>query len=326
MIGTPDRPSDGPRPARAGIDGPEVMDVQRSRMIAAVIGAVEADGYPRLTVTTVIARSRISRKTFYAAFVDLEDSFLAAFEQALAHASEIARAAYARERAWRTGIRAALLSVLTAMDEERGLARLCIVDALLAGPRVLERRAQVLAQLARTIDDGRELAPARYEPPPLTAQAIAGAIAALLHAHLLDEDPAPLTALSGSFMSMIVMPYLGRAAAHREFNAPGPRTRRGSRSGSLRRGLDPLAQIDMRITYRTVRVLGTIAAIPDASNTQIAEHAGIVDQGQVSKLLARLAGLGLVENVRPDRAARGVNAWRLTDSGARVLRAARGHL
>lgn len=304
----------------------EVMDLQRSRMITAVIGAVEAEGYQRLTVTAVIARSRISRKTFYDAFLNLEDSFLAAFEQTLERASEIARAAYRREHNWRSGIRAALLGLLTAMDEERGLARLCIVDALLAGPRVLERRAQVLAQLARAIDGGRELAPTRYEPPPLTAPAIAGAIAALLHARLLDDSSAPLTALSGSLMSMIVMPYLGRAAAQREFNAPGPRTRRGGRSGSPQRGLDPLAQLDMRITYRTVRVLGTIAETPDASNTQIAERAGIVDPGQVSKLLARLARLGLVENVRPGSVARGVNAWRLTDLGARVQRATRGQL
>ncbi|HLM87138.1 MAG TPA: TetR/AcrR family transcriptional regulator [Solirubrobacteraceae bacterium] len=325
MIDSQQRAGVGPRPERARLEAGRMMDLQRARMIAAVIAGVEAEGYPRLTVAAVIARSRISRKTFYDAFLDLEDIFLAAFEQTLARASEIARSAYAHEPDWRSGMRAALVGLLTAMDEERGLARLCVVDALLAGPRVLGRRAQVLAQLARAIDGGRELTNARSEPPPLTAQAIAGAIAALLHARLLERDPVPLAALSGSLMSMIVMPYLGRAAARREFSAPPPPAGRGGCAVSPRRGLDPLAQLDMRITYRTVRVLGAIAETPDASNAQIAEHAGIVDPSQVSKLLARLARLGLVENVRPGGVPRGVNAWRLTDFGTRVQRATRGH-
>ena len=52
----------------------------------------------------------------------------------------------------------------------------------------------------------------------------------------------------------------------------------------------------MRLTYRTVRVLMVIASHPGASNREIAEGSGIVDQGQISKLMNRLARLNLVEN------------------------------
>jgi len=55
----------------------------------------------------------------------------------------------------------------------------------------------------------------------------------------------------------------------------------------------------MRLTDRTVRVLAAIAAIaaqPGLSNRQISQRAGITDQGQISKLLSRLAGLQLIEN------------------------------
>ena len=54
----------------------------------------------------------------------------------------------------------------------------------------------------------------------------------------------------------------------------------------------------MRLTYRTVRVLMVIAEQPGASNREIAEGSGIADQGQISKLLDRLARLDLVENRR----------------------------
>jgi len=313
-------------PARRRRDRRQVLDLQRSRMIAAVIAAVEAQGYAGLTVGEVIARSRISRRTFYDAFADLEDCFLAAFEQTVARHRELAVTAYAGQRGWRSGMRAGLLSVLTLMDEERGLARMCVVDALVAGPRVLESRAEMLGELAHAIDAGRAVATGRHDPQPLTAQATAGGIAALLHTRLLRNDPAPLTDLLGALMSMIVMPYLGRAAARSEFNAPRPRASREDISEPSHPGLDPLAQLDMRVTYRTVCVLTAIAVTPGASNRQIASDAGIIDQGQVSKLLARLARLGLVENTRSGRPGRGANAWRLTPFGAQVQRATRGNI
>lgn len=317
--------SSAPQPAGARPEPMNVLDLQRSRLIAALIAAVEADGYAAVTVGEVLSRSRISRKTFYEAFVDLEDCFLAAFEQAVARAHHVARAACAGERGWRSSTHAALLGLLTAMDQERGLAKLCIVDALAAGPRVLERRSQLLAELALAIDGGRALAKAGHEPAMLAPQAIAGGLAELLHTRLLREDPAPLTDLLGPLMSIIVLPYLGRAAAFRELEAPVPRVRRTEPADSSARDLDPLARLPMRVTYRTVRVLSAIAQTPAASNRQVAEDAGIADQGQMSKLLARLERLGLVENAGRDHGNHGVNAWCLTDLGAQVQRAAKGH-
>lgn len=85
----------------------------------------------------------------------------------------------------------------------------------------------------------------------------------------------------------------------------------------------------MRITYRTVRVLMVIAEHPDASNRQIAAGAGITDQGQVSKLLARLEHLGLIYNRGLGPVKGAPNAWQLTARGRAVegairVRTARG--
>ena len=79
----------------------------------------------------------------------------------------------------------------------------------------------------------------------------------------------------------------------------------------------------MRLTYRTVRVLMVIGERPGASNREIAEGSGIVDQGQISKLLTRLARLNLVENVGEGQEKGAANAWHLTPRGAQVERATR---
>jgi DNA-binding MarR family transcriptional regulator len=81
----------------------------------------------------------------------------------------------------------------------------------------------------------------------------------------------------------------------------------------------------MRITYRTARVLGCIAAAPGISNRAVAGQAGISDQGQVSKLLARLERLGLLVNTSDGHAKGEPNAWGLTPRGKQLARSIRGH-
>lgn len=74
----------------------------------------------------------------------------------------------------------------------------------------------------------------------------------------------------------------------------------------------------MRMTYRTLRVLTAIEAQAGLSNCEVAERAGISDQGQISRLLARLGRLGLIENTGQGQPRGGANAWRLTREGRRL--------
>jgi len=81
----------------------------------------------------------------------------------------------------------------------------------------------------------------------------------------------------------------------------------------------------MRVTYRTAKVLEELLEHPGSSNRQIAERAGIVDQGQISKLLRRLERLGLTANGGAGHAQGEPNAWRLTAQGEDVARSIRRH-
>jgi hypothetical protein len=82
----------------------------------------------------------------------------------------------------------------------------------------------------------------------------------------------------------------------------------------------------MRLTYRTVRVLLAIAADPGTSNRQVGAGAGIDDQGQISKLLARLEKLGLVYNSGAGQVRGAPNAWLLTKKGIEVERLVEGQM
>jgi AcrR family transcriptional regulator len=278
-----------------------------------------------VSVAHVVERSGVSRRTFYEHFADREDCFLAAFDRAVGSARGLVRAAYEQENGWREGMRSGLGRLLLIVDEEPSLARVCVVEALGAGPRLLERRAEVMKELADVIDRGRSLASGAYDPPDLTSEAIAGAVFAILHTRLLEGSQAPFTKLLGPLMSIIVLPYLGARVAGSELSGPAVKSRKDGSARALSRTKDPLGGLKMRLTHRTVRVLTAVARQPGASNREIAEGSGIADQGQISKLLTRLARLELVVNTGegPERGAS--NAWHLTARGEQVERATRGH-
>jgi DNA-binding MarR family transcriptional regulator len=139
------------------------------------------------------------------------------------------------------------------------------------------------------------------------------------------HEPAPLIELLNPLMGVIVLPYLGQAAARRELDRPLPMPRPTRAPGSSRAApksstsaANPLAGLNMRITYRTLQVLAAIANTPGASNRQIADHAGVHDQGQISKLLTRLERLGLIHNTGQGQPQGEPNAWTLTPHGQQV--------
>ena len=157
---------------------------------------------------------------------------------------------------------------------------------------------------------------------------LVGGVLAVIHARLLHSDPEPLIELAPALTAMIVLPYLGQAISQREADRPVSTHHHGAThaNGQAGRGrvlADPFRDMPIRITYRTARVLAVIAADPGASNRKVGDEAGASDQGQVSKLLKRLAHAGMIENHGPGGETGEPNAWRLTPRGE-AIRAALG--
>ena len=298
-----------------------MFEVQRARLLAAAVDVVEDVGYAGMTVGAIVERARMSRKTFYDVFSDREDCFEAVFDHVSAHASALVTAAYATQTDWLASIRAALGALLCLMDEEPVLARLWVVEALGARRPVLERRARAMSTLAGVVDEGRSVIGERAQPPGLTAEAAVGGVGHIIYARLLRGGPEPLIDLLGALMYTIALPYLGAARAHAELRRPTRRAPPVREAGGTRK--QGLEDVKIRLTYRTVRTLEAIFEQPGASNREIADTCGIIDQGQVSKLLSRLEGLGFAENRGPGQERGLANAWYLTEGGFEIVQVTR---
>jgi AcrR family transcriptional regulator len=315
---------------RPGVPGPRgggvfIPEFQRTRLLDATFALVAAEGYRRLTARRVSDWAGVSNKTFYDLFSNREDCFLAAFDYAIERLTTVVVPAWESEKDWAAGIRAGLGALLGFLDREPALRRLVFVEALGAGPRVLARRSVVLDSLAAVVDEGRRGAKVGGELPPLTAEGIVGATFGVIYARLIQHNAEPLAGLLNALMATIVLPYQGHAAAAREHARLDPELTLASRStggGRLHAAAGKSAPLDFRLTIRTHLVLTAVARLnergSDPSNREVANTAGVRDQGQISRLLARLEGLGLLVNT--GGATAGIpNAWRLTEKGEAVL-------
>jgi AcrR family transcriptional regulator len=277
-------------------------------------------------VSHITARAQISRRTFYDLFENREACLAALADEILALIEAQLAQANLAGRPWRERVRDGLWVILSFLDREPTLARMLIVEALRGGPQLQVRREQTLDRLARIVDEGRESGSRAGDCSPLTAEGLVGAAFGILYARLARENfesQQPLCDLLGELVGMIVLPYQGPAAARAQrtrTQPPAPAV--GSPPALTVLGLaahDPLSALPMRITYRTARVLACIEQGPGVSNREVADDAGIKDQGQVSKLLGRLERLGLTQNTGAGAHTKGEpNAWRLTPLGQRV--------
>lgn len=312
------------RPPAAGDDARgQMLEIQRARLLAGAIGAIDELGYGRATVAEITARARVSRRTFYDLFANREACLAAILDDVAAVVEAELAAADLHGLPWRERVRKGVWTILAFLDREPVLARVCVVQSLLADQVLLGRRDELLMRLAAVVDEGRLEGSQDAHWSSLTAEGLVGAAFAIVYARILHGGGEPLTDLTSELTGMIVLPYLGAAAARREQRRPAPSSASaGSRVRSGEQG--QFGEVPLRITYRTARVLEALMQLGgsggDPSNRQIADRAGIHDPGQISKLLGRLERLGLLVNTGGGTRTKGEpNAWRLTAKGERVV-------
>jgi AcrR family transcriptional regulator len=351
-----------------------VAQIQRARVLAATFEVYARHGAASASVTHIVQRAGVSRRTFYELFADRDECLLAALDDALLRARAAALPCWRAPEPWPARLRGAIAALLCFFEDDPPATRLLLVESLAAGPAALARRAQALAALAAAVDEGRESVAVEppavdegrsartvepsavdegrgsvaVEPPAVeegrgaravepfayTAEGVVGGMLSIVQTRVLADAGDSLSELAPQLCAIAVLPYLGAAAARREAARPAPR--RDARAGNgtaVRAGADgrsKLGALPIRLTHRTIRVLLAIGTRPGASNRAVAAAAGVLDQGQISKLLRRLERVGLIENTGApaiEDVQRGLpNAWRLTDAGEALAGALGGSL
>lgn len=200
---------------RHGLPRRFIVHNQRERMLLAVAEAVAEEGYTTTTVADIIARARLSRRTFYEHFSDKEECFLAAYDTVVEQLLAAVGHAYEQGDTWPRKVHDGLETFLGYLASEPAFARMCIVEVVAAGADARGRRDAAMRVFVDFLEPGRAEAPKGVVVPALAGEVIVGGIYEIIYNRLQRDAADELVEMLPELLYCSLVPYIGHRAAEK---------------------------------------------------------------------------------------------------------------
>lgn len=195
-------------PGRHGLPREFVLHNQRERLIAGLAEAIAEHGYAGATVAHITRSAAVSRRTFYEHFSSKEECFAVAYETVMERLRERVAEAFDEVDDWPRAIRAAIAAMLGFFASQPDFARLCMVEALVAGPVVVERYDAAVQSLVPYFRQGRDPEDPERLSPTLE-EAVVGGMVSLISRRIVAGKAVELVELLPDLVEFTLTPYLG---------------------------------------------------------------------------------------------------------------------
>ena len=184
-------------------------------MIAGLAEAVAENGYAGTTIAHITRHAAVSRRTFYEHFGSKDECFVAAYDTVMAELRERVGEAFDQEDEWPAAVKAGIAAMLAFLAAEPNLARLSMVEALVAGPVVVERYDAAIQSLVPYFEAGREGRSPEVlsRLSPTTEEALVGGMVSLISRRIFAGKTAELESLLPDLVEFTLTPYIGSAEA-----------------------------------------------------------------------------------------------------------------
>jgi AcrR family transcriptional regulator len=146
-------------------------------------------GYQQASVAVVLGRSGWNLTSFYRAYSGKAACYAAAYDSAATALCARLLAACKAAPDWPAAMKTGLLELSAYTAEDPALAAGLLVEVHVADGAALERRAELVARLARAVDRGRQATRQQSPPRPVTPVFVVEAIEAAVARSLADGTP-----------------------------------------------------------------------------------------------------------------------------------------
>ncbi len=178
-----------------------VAEHQRERLFKAMVEAVNERGFVATTISDLVTRAGISRRSFYEHFQNKEECLLATYDTIVEHLQRRLIVAVASAASWPEQLEAFLRELFEAAGDRPDRARLVCVEMGAAGAVGVQRWAEGAQAMQRFLVDGFERAPGRGTVPEPVARAIVGATRRILYSRVRSERSS--RALKGELLELL---------------------------------------------------------------------------------------------------------------------------
>jgi AcrR family transcriptional regulator len=198
-------------PGRHGLPREFVAHNQRERLIAGLAEAIAENGYAGTTIAHITRHAAVSRRTFYEHFSSKDECFVAAYDTVMEELRGRVGQAFEEEADWPHAVKAGIGAMLGFLAAEPNLARLCMVEALVAGPVVVERYDSAIQSFVPYFQTGREGRSPEVlsRLSPTTEEALVGGMMSLISRRIIAGKTTELESLLPDLVEFTLTPYLG---------------------------------------------------------------------------------------------------------------------
>ncbi len=213
----------------------EVAAHQRERLVDAMVQAVNERGVVATTISDLVARAGISRRTFYEHFENKEACLLATYDTVVETEVQRLLALPVSGDGWRAHLETVIRALFDAIAERPDAARLICVEMGASGEVGVQRWADGAARLERFISASFERAPGPGTIPDPVARAFVGALRKIIYTRVREERSprslkAELARIVPELMDWIACYYPSPPGIPRRPRARRPRHLEGGRA------------------------------------------------------------------------------------------------
>jgi AcrR family transcriptional regulator len=204
----------------------QVAADQKRRLLRAMIDAVGEKGYRATTISDLVGRAGVSRKTFYEHFANKQECLLATFDVIALDGRRRAVEAYrnAESDGLQAAVEASIRALFEATIDNPGAARLNMVEIVAAGPAGIERRERAVEQYRAFVRGMLQREPHDSSVPDAIVRAIVGGLSRILYSRVRHGRRAELRQLVPDLMRWVTCygPVPEMLAAGDEIEIPTP--------------------------------------------------------------------------------------------------------
>jgi AcrR family transcriptional regulator len=196
---------------------------RRSAVMDAMVQLALEDGYTNITDAEIARAAAVSTEAFHREFPNKEECLLAVVDEFAAEAHDAVRRASRNDTEWPEAVHKGVEALIGYCAAHPGLVKLSFIDLFDAGNGMVERVSGVLDGFIKVMT---ERIPEPQRAPNVAAEAIMGAIWAILSSYAPHDRLRYLPCLVDHLTFLILAPYIGPRPAVEAIELAGARRKR----------------------------------------------------------------------------------------------------
>ena len=196
---------------------------RRSCVMDAMVQLALDEGYANITDAEIARAAAVSTEAFHREFPNKEECLLAVVDEFAAEAHDAVRRATRNDTEWPESVHKGVEALIGYCAAHPGLVKLSFIDLFDAGNGMVERVSGVLDGFINLMC---ERIPEPQRAPSVAAEAIMGAIWAILSSYAPQDRLRYLPCLVDHLTFLILAPYVGPRPAVEAIESAGSRRKR----------------------------------------------------------------------------------------------------